>query len=213
MVPLCSGKYPKLKSKFKADLSKEQRLAPLLDFYYKNRLKQYSFERIHDLEQQYRGIDIILTDKKTRTAHFVDEKAQLDYINERLPTFAFELFYSKNGVQKQGWLFDASKKTHFYALVTSIFSDEGDCFTACNITFVNREKLIHYLIGLGLTKERFLEIVLQHKGHHGKLGLEKLHPWHEGYLFFSTQNKEEKPINLILKLDYLISIGVAKRLA
>ncbi len=183
-----------------------------MDFYYKKHLKQYRFERIVDLEQQLLGIDVILTDKKSGKTHFVDEKAQLDYINERLPTFAFELFYEKDQAQKQGWLFDASKKTHFYALVTGIFSDEENRFTACNITFVNREKLIQHLTGLGLTHERFKEIMRQHKGHHGKIGLEKLHPWHEGYLFFSTQNKAEKPINLILKLDYLITIGVAKRL-
>ncbi len=157
------------------------------------------------------GIDVILTDKKTGKAYFVDEKAQLDYINESLPTFAFELFYEKDDAQKQGWLFDASKKTHFYALATSIFSDEEDCFTACNITFVNREKLIQHLTGLGLTQERFQEIVRQHRGHHGKIGLEKLHSWHEGYLFFSNKNKAEQPINFILKLDYLIDIGIAKR--
>jgi hypothetical protein len=201
-----------LKSKFKTDLSKEQLLAPLLDSYYRKQLNQYSFERIADLEQQLLGIDVILTNKKTSAAFFVDEKAQLDYINESLPTFAFELFYEKDRDQKQGWLFDASKKTHFYALVTSIFSDEEDSFTACNITFVNREKLIQHLSSLHLTQKRFQEIVLQHKGYHGKMGLEKLHPWHEGYLFFSTQNKAEKPINLILKLDYLIAVGVAKRL-
>ncbi|MFD2100159.1 hypothetical protein [Flagellimonas iocasae] len=201
-----------MKSKFKADLSKEHRLTPLLDVYYQKHLKQYTFERVVDLEQQLLGVDVILTDKKTGATYFVDEKAQLDYVNENLPTFAFELFYEKAKIKKGGWLFDASKKTDFYALVTSIFSDEEDRFTSCNITFVNREKLIQHLSVLNLTSERFQEIVLQHSGHHGKLGLKKLHPLHEGYLFFSTQNKAEKPINLILKLDYLMAIGVARRL-
>ena len=211
MLP-CSRKYPKLKSKFKADLSKEQRLNPLLDFYYKRHLKQYIFERIVDLKQQLLGIDVILTDKKTGAEYIVDEKAQLDYINESLPTFVFELFYTKNVAQKVGWLFDATKKTDFYALVTSIFSDEEDRFTSCSITFVNRKKLIQHLAKLGLTQERLLEIALKNKELHGKLVLEKLNPWHEGYLFFSTKNKAEKPINLVLKLDYLIAVGVAKRL-
>ena len=182
-----------------------------MDFYYKKHLKQCRFERIGDLEQQLLGIDVVLTDKKTGAAYFVDEKAQLDYVNENLPTFAFELFYEKDHAQKQGWLFDDSKKTHFYALVTSIFSDEGDRFTSCNITFVNREKLIQHLTGLGLTQKRFQEIAHKNEGHHGKIGLEKLHPWHQGYLFFSSKNKAEKPINLVLKLEYLIAVGVAKR--
>ena len=142
-----------MKSKFKADLSKEKQLTPLLDFYYQKHLKHYRFERISHIKKQLEGIDLILKDNRSEKQFFVDEKAQLDYVNESLPTFAFELFYQKNGVQKQGWLFDTSKRTQFYALVTSIYSDEDDVFTSCNITFVNREKLILRLDELGLSKK------------------------------------------------------------
>lgn len=201
-----------MKSHFKADLSKEKKLTPLLDHYYKNRLKHYGFERISDLRLQKTGVDLVLTDFKNNTKYYVDEKAQLDYVNESLPTFAFELFYRKNGKIKEGWFLDHSKKTHFYALVTSIFSDEEDTFTSCNITFVNREKLIAHLSQKGLTQKFLKEISMVHKEVHGKMELEELHPKKEGYLFFSTQNKTEKPINLILKLEFLEKIGVAKRL-
>ena len=208
----CSGKYPNLKSKFKADLSKEKKLTPLLDSYYQKHLKQYCFERISDLKKQLQGIDLILKDKNSGKPFFVDEKAQLDYVNESLPTFAFELMYLKNNVQKQGWLFDASKKTQFYALVTSIYSDEDDVFTSCNITFVNREKLIQHLEEVGLSQKRLERIISENHSIHGKLNLKQLNPKSEGYLFFSTKNKAEKPINLILKLDYLERIGVTKKL-
>jgi len=201
-----------LKSKFKADLSKEKKLTPLLDSYYQKHLKQYCFERISDLKKQLQGIDLILKDKNSGKPFFVDEKAQLDYVNESLPTFAFELMYLKNNVQKQGWLFDASKKTQFYALVTSIYSDEDDVFTSCNITFVNREKLIQHLEEVGLSQKRLERIISENHSIHGKLNLKQLNPKSEGYLFFSTKNKAEKPINLILKLDYLERIGVTKKL-
>jgi len=201
-----------LKSKFKADLSKEKKLTPLLDSYYQKHLKQYCFERISDLKKQLQGIDLILKDKSSGKPFFVDEKAQLDYVNESLPTFAFELMYLKNNVQKQGWLFDASKKTQFYALVTSIYSDEDDVFTSCNITFVNREKLIQHLEEVGLSQKRLERIISENHSIHGKLNLKQLNPKSEGYLFFSTKNKAEKPINLILKLDYLERIGVTKKL-
>lgn len=201
-----------MKSKFKADLKKEQKLTPLLDSYYQEHLKHYSFERISQLKKQLQGIDVILKDKRSSKQFYVDEKAQLDYINESLPTFAFELFYQKNGVQKQGWLFDASKKTHFYALATSIYSDEEDVFTSCNITMVNRAKLISYLHGLGLNQGQLERVVSKNNDRHGKLVLDEFNPKTEGYLFFSRKNKAEKPINLILKLDHLIKIGVAKRL-
>jgi len=208
----CSGKYPNLKSKFKADLSKEKQLTHLLDSYYQKHLKQYCFERISNLKKQLQGIDLILKDKNSGKPFFVDEKAQLDYVNESLPTFAFELMYLKNNVQKQGWLFDASKKTQFYALVTSIYSDEDDVFTSCNITFVNREKLIQHLEEVGLSQKRLERIISENHSIHGKLNLKQLNPKSEGYLFFSTKNKAEKPINLILKLDYLERIGVTKKL-
>ena len=197
LVLPCSGKLTTLKSNFKADLSKELRLSSLLDTYY---------------QKQLQGLDLILKDKQSGDFFFVDEKAQLDYINESLPTFAFELFYSKNGVQKQGWLFDVSKKTHFYALVTSIYSDESDVFTSCNITFVNREKLILRLHELGLNQSFLEELALDQKEVHGKLVLERLDPKKEGYLYFSSTNKVEKPVNLILRLEFLNRIGVAKRL-
>lgn len=201
-----------MKSKFIADLSKEKLLTPLLDYNYQKHLKHYSFERISNIKKQLEGIDLILKDNRSEKQFFVDEKAQLDYVNESLPTFAFELFYHKNGTQKQGWLFDVSKKTQFYALVTSIYSDEDDVFTSCNITFVNREKLILRLDELGLSKKRLERIISKNQDIHGKLNLEQLNPKSEGYLFFSTKNKAEKPVNLILKLDYLMQIGVAKRL-
>ncbi|MHA7831599.1 MAG: hypothetical protein ACX93O_10900 [Flagellimonas sp.] len=201
-----------MKSKFKADLSKEKQLTLLLDSYYQKHLKQYCFERISNLKKQLQGIDLILKDKNSGKRFFVDEKAQLDYVNESLPTFAFELFYQKDGIQKQGWLFDASKKTQFYALVTSIYSDEDGVFTSCNITFVNREKLIQHLNEMGLSQKRLERIISKKQNKHGKLTLEQLNPKSEGYLFFSTKNKAEKPVNLILKLAFLIKIGVAKKL-
>ncbi|WP_222982582.1 hypothetical protein [Flagellimonas meishanensis] len=201
-----------MKSNFKADLAKEKKLATLLDSYYEKHFVFYGFERVTNLKQQLKGIDLVLTHKKSQNTFFVDEKAQLDYVNETLPTFAFELCYDKNGVEKPGWLFDVSKKTHFYALITSIFSDEDGVFTSCNITFVNRRMLVAHLAGLGLTEEFFWHLTQKQGVAHGKIVLEQLNPKKEGYLFFSTKNKAEKPVNLILKLDYLIAVGVAKRL-
>lgn len=201
-----------MKSSFKSDLKKEKQLSKLLDKYYKRHLKQYCFKRISSLEEQRKGVDLILTSTLVDAVFYVDEKAQLDYVNDSLPTFAFELFYEKNGIQRQGWLFDSKKKTDFYALVTSIYADEENTFTSCSITFVNRKKLLAYLESRELSKEGLKEIAATNEGFHGKLELKALDVKNEGYLFFSRKNKAEKPVNLILKLDFLIQIGVAKKL-
>lgn len=183
-----------------------------MDSYYDKHLKKYTFKRVSNIKKQLQGIDLFLKDNRSEKRFFVDEKAQLDYVNQSLPTFAFELIYLKNEVQKPGWLFDATKKTQFYALVTSIYSDEDNVFTSCNITFVNREKLILRLDEIGISQKELEGIISEKQNIHGKLNLEQLDPKSEGYLFFSTKNKAEKPVNLILKLDYLMRIGVAKRL-
>lgn len=192
-----------LKSTFKADLAKEKRLATLLDSYYQKHLKFYHFERVQGLKQQLKGIDLVLQHKTSSQTFFVDEKAQLDYLNESLPTFAFELLYQKKGIEKPGWLFDSDKQTHFYALVTSIFSDEDGVYTSCNIIFVNRQKLISYLAERGLTQSLLKNVISEHRNMHGKLVLDNLDPKTEGYLFFSRKNKAENPVNLILKLEFL----------
>ncbi len=201
-----------LQSSFKNDLEKEQKLSVFLDAYYKKHLKHYTFERVHNLKRQMQGADLILVHKTNGKRFLVDEKAQLDYINEDLPTFAFELVYQKDGAAKKGWLFDAKKKTEFYALITSIYADEPEKFTSCKVTFVNRKKLIAFLSTRKISQEYLDSHIEKNKNHNGKIVLDKLHPYHEGYLYFSTLKKAEKPINLILKLAFLTENGIAKQL-
>ncbi len=201
-----------LKSSFNADLKKEQQLALLLDGYYSKHLTYYNFERIHDKKRQFEGIDLILTHKNTGLAFAVDEKAQLDYINDDLPTFAFELSYKKAGVAKKGWFYDADKKTEFYSLITAIYTDVPNMFTSCKITLVNRKKLIDVLGQRGINELVLTRCVDSHEPVHGKLKLKELNHRTEGYLYISSKNKAEKPVNLVLQLDFLIQNGIAKRL-
>ena len=184
----------------------------LLDALYEKHLHQYRFKRISDLKKQLQGIDLILTRRMGQKKFLVDEKAQLDYVNDDLPTFAFEINYQKNGKSKRGWLFDPSKKTDFYALITGIYSDEPNKFTSCKITFVNREKLISFLKARTITEDSLVGFMENSLPRHGKIKIPGLDSKTEGYLYFSRYNKAEKPINLVLKLDFLIENGLAKRL-
>ena len=167
----------KLKSNFKSDLRKEQQLSVLLDSIYSEQLKNYDFERIADVKRQLQGIDIVLTHHKTKKTFLVDEKAQLDYLNEDLPTFAFELNYQKNKEPKIGWLFDVLKKTDIYALVTAIYSDEPNVFTSCKITFVNRKKLLTFLAARNLSQRQLENI---RKRHRASMERSKLRSWIPG---------------------------------
>jgi hypothetical protein len=201
-----------VKSKFTSDLNKEKQLSRLLDVYYQKHLIHYHTKRVHDLENQLAGVDVVFIHKKNKEQFYIDEKAQLDYVNDDLPTFAFEPGYYKKDIFKEGWLFDPKKITDFYALVTAIYEDEPGVFTTCKITLVNRKKLRSFLTQRKITKAILDEYLTQNKEIHGKLKLQELNPRTEGYLYFSKNNKLEKPINLILKLDFLMANEIAKRL-
>lgn len=198
-----------MKSTFKADLYKEKQLHPLLNDYYKN-LKNYTYQRVINLKQQKQGVDLVFKHKQKNTCYYIDEKAQLDYVNHSLPTFAFEiLYYSKNQV-KQGWLFDQDKITDFYALITAISTDPKNNFKACEIYFVNRKKLVALLQNHKLNQKALVNIA-QKKPNSSKICIPQLNPNTQGYLYASKSNKAEKPLNLILKLQWLQQTKVAKK--
>jgi len=84
-----------LQSSFKRNLRKEQQLSQFLDSIYQKHLKHYNFERVNVMKRQLQGIDLVLRYRGTQNEFLIDEKAQLDYLNDDLPTFAFELCYQK----------------------------------------------------------------------------------------------------------------------
>jgi len=204
-------------SNFNEDLSKEQKLAKHLDNIYPEMWSSsgFTFHRNHnDINLQHRGVDGIL--QKNEVKFFVDEKAQLDYINSKLPTFAFEISFIKNELWREGWLFDKSKVTDIYILVTSIIVKNGDKIEngieSLKVHGIYRNKLISHLTSIGLNKSKInsLENGIRTSNSSGRVIVPELNPETEGFLFFSSQNKVEKPINLVLRLNYLIKIGCGK---
>ena len=203
-----------MKSTFQQDLKNEILLGKYLDDIYAKIFEPNSFkiERILEINQQYSGIDLILT--KGNKTYFIDEKAQLSYLNKKLPTFAFELSYLKNGFWKVGWLFDKNKKTDIYFLVTEIFcSDPVNLeygISSVKITALNRNKLIDYLSSIGLTEEVLMSYEKEiRQTATSKKYLKELNNRNEGNIQF-TIFLIEQPVNLVLKLDNLVLNGIAK---
>lgn len=202
-------------SNFKSDLAQEDLLSKYLDNIYAN--KKIKFKRIKKLDQQLQGIDVIMT--VNNQSYYIDEKAQLHYLNIDLPTFTFELSYLKNKTSKDGWLLDDSKLTQYYFLITGIIlKNEKQKLTSCDdieslkITTVNRNKLIKHLASINLDKEKLLyyDFDCRTNATYGKNCIAELNPRKEGLIYY-TEHLEEKPINLQLRLSYLINVGVAKR--
>lgn len=200
---------------FESDLAQEEILSKYLDSVYDE--KKLDYERIFDLDKQHQGIDVIMFVKANE--YLVDEKAQLHYINNDLPTFTFELSYLKDNILKDGWLFDENKITQYYFLITGIFLKKGKNKLSCpddiekiKITSVNRIKLIEYLSSIGLNKAKLLQydFDLRKNNSYGKNNISELNSKTEGLIYY-TKHLKEQPINLQLRLKFLIRTGVAKK--
>lgn len=202
-------------STFKIDLKHENILSEYLDRLYKS--KKLKFERIANLDKQHQGIDIIIQHHSNN--YYIDEKAQLHYLNKDLPTFTFELSYlNKYDQLKEGWLFDSNKCTHYYFLITGIFLKEKktklldiEDIETLKITSVNRQKLIEHLEKIGLSRINLeaYDNALRTSESFGKNTIPELNEKKNGLIYY-TEHLSEKPINLQLRLRYLIASGVAK---
>ncbi|WP_298556095.1 hypothetical protein [uncultured Algibacter sp.] len=196
-------------SNYYKDLSNESLLGVYLNKVYPKIFEatKYVIKRIDNLDLQHKGVDLVLTNKNI--TYYVDEKAQLDYLNKSLPTFAFELSYLKNDNLHKGWLYDGHKLTNIYFLITNIYTKNGkdlsDGIRKVKITGVYRDKLIQVLNDLGLSAPKLSEIdkKIRLKSEHGKIPIKELNPKTEGYIYYSKDNKAESPINLVLKLKFL----------
>ena len=203
-------------SKFASDLNQEQILSQYLDNIYRS--KKLEFERVFDLDRQMQGIDVII--QLNSNDYIIDEKSQLHYINNDLPTFTFELSYlNKYQELKKGWLFDSSKLTQYYFLVTGIYLKESKTklesfvdIDKLKITSVNRIKLINHLNKIGLSEDTLHEydIAFRSNNSYGKNIISELDDKINGVIYF-TEHLSEKPINLQLRLQYLIDCKVAKK--
>lgn len=205
------------KSNFSADLLKEQLLSTYLDTCYTGFQKQrgFTFQRRHDMENQHRGIDVLFSFNGKEIK--VDEKAQLDYIGKDLPTFVFELSYLKDGNYRQGWLFDSTKETQCYMLVTNILANSNDDIQSgiqsVKLHYVKRRELQEWLASKGLNELRLRELDAQTRVGEmlDRIQIPELNPATEGNLYFSKFGKAERPINLVLKLQNLRDLGIAEK--
>jgi len=203
-------------SNFDTDLSQEKILGIYLDKIYSK--LNFDFKRITDKDSQLKGVDLQIT--YNGKSYIIDEKSQLHYLNKDLPTFTFELsYFNKQDILKQGWLFDKSKNTHYYFLITGIYLKEIATLTKpedvdkVKITSISRSKLLSFLEKLNLTSDTLnaYDSRFRKASKFGNNTIKELNPKTQGLVSFSEQYAE-KPMNLQLRLKFLIEKGIAKRI-
>ena len=206
----------KIVSRRAADMSAESELAEFLDENLYSHLlgegKFLSIERMAEKEQQLQGIDVIA--KTQSSVAYIDEKAQLYYINKDIPTFAFELQFLKGGRVIEGWFLNDELKTNHYLLiwpfasVTDVKELKKEDFTKLDALMISKAKLRRELASLGLDKGILAQRAsqLRRTRTYGKIttGIQGV------YYFASDPSKyAEAPINIVVSKARLVSLADA----
>ena len=199
---------------FQKDLDNEAKFGNYLDRLYpqiKGLDKKFTFFRKNDLKSQYAGIDLILKDKESGEERYIDEKAQLYYLNKSLKTFTFEISYLKDGIWKKGWFYDEKKLTQTYFLFTCIETNSKNEFINCRFISINRKYLQEFLEEAGLTQEKIFAYEKIFRDDKKKYnGDQVVFELDSSFATFhcSFSNLKEEPINLKIKLNALLEHGL-----
>lgn len=192
-------------STYAHDLRQEQLLQPYLDQCYA--AHGISVERFHDREHQLKGVDVVLS--KGGISYKVDEKAQLHYIGQRLPTFALEIDYMRNGEVRPGWLFDKRKATEVYAFVfdivtgSSVALNEQPTSVHAEVILVNRTRLVSRLAASGLSEGMLFRISREVRSARAQNRSMRS----PGVRLILSAQLNEEPVNLLVERHFLQSIG------
>lgn len=222
-----------MKSKFEQDFNSEKLLAEWLDEYFYKRILndvfdiktrfnvirpiEYGEER--EKKAQSQGIDVLYQTRSGESL-IVDEKAQLNYLNNPLETFAFEIIYKRQNnknVLTQGWFINDSLKTTHYLLVYP-HSDQVDKheqikdyqqFSKAEVVLVEKTKLIEKLESLSINKARIYEKAMEIiDTDTRKITFEQMDDG-DAYIV-KTDHLAEKPVNIVVRKHILNEVAVAR---
>ena len=196
------------------DMHAESALADFLDKYFYSRLLDEglfsSIERIQDIDMQKSRVDVCASYRGSTI--YIDEKAQLYYINKNLPTFAFELEYLHQGTLRLGWLLKETLLTTHYCLLwpsatTTRFAElRMTDFTEIDGLIIQKNKLLQYLANQGLdsrTLRTVAKLVLEKR----VVGRQSI-PQDGMYLYASDSRQySEAPINLVIRKSLLMRLS------
>src|SRR5699024_10362288 len=222
-----------MESKYEDDFINEQRIAKWLDeyFYRKINLNEYDISTKFISERpikwgterervaQKQGIDIVYK-IKTNEVLLVDEKAQLNYINRPLPTFAFEVLYKRQNDKNEyaeGWFVNDDLKTTHYLLIYP-YSDkvrhqyeitDYRQFSEVELVLVEKNALKQKLESVGVNSDMVKEKAADMIEYDTKRVVFDIKDDRQAYLI-KTQNLAEEPVNIVVRKYILDDIAVAR---
>lgn len=144
------NKLPMIKTERKEDMRAEKEINKFLSDFFYGRISPF-FETIIDLDGQIRGIDTKM--EYNGQIIRVDEKCQLNFLNQNVSTQCLELgSYTSNRVYRNGWFIREGNDTEYY-LFTWIpkcsvqYKDQLTCdsIEVMDAILVSKEKLQKHL--------------------------------------------------------------------
>ncbi len=190
-------------SMFYEDKRKEELFGEWLDVHFYARLKEKykRIERINDANLQKRGVDVVVETYLGKVI-YVDEKASLQYINKRIPTFAFEICNTTSGAR--GWLYNPDYLTDYYLLAWPNAEDESipasDAYTATELMIIKRDKVLQLLTDNGLSEPRILQLVKECLRRSDEGNRFEIAP---GISLNFNLTLAERPINVVIRKELL----------
>lgn len=195
------------------DMYVEREIAKFLDKHlYQSQDIITQYKRTDDIDSQLKGSDIIMSIPSKHIINaIVDEKAQTQYINKPLPTFALELsFISANNEIIKGWLIDKNKETEYYLFqwihkCDSTWNIKSEDIKELEYALVSRSKILEYLASNGYSIEMLnkKDTEIREKNQFGPY--DKLP--NKDFWFFHSTNLVESPINIVIRKKVLMEIA------
>lgn len=178
----------------------------------------YDAQRVFDINEQKAGVDMLITDARGKTIA-VDEKAQLHYINAPRRTFAFELSYYNDKLKgiSDGWFVNDQNKTNAYILIwiNSARTDKlnrivEEDFNEITVALIAKDKIISYLKQRGYPIHKMKKMAYELRDE--RRGTNAFMLSKDVFMYYSKQNYDEKPINVIIDKTILwgLAYGVYK---
>lgn len=164
------------------------------------------FKRNDEVELQFKGVDVIAEWKGKLV--YIDEKAQISYLNHNRPTFAFELATkNRQGKYMDGWFLAEDNMTDMYNL---IFPNTIDLsLTKENVRaedFINVECLLIEKVKLQnwLTEHRISKDTLKKIAYQLQTGMAKASDFGGiSFHYAYSPHLKEAPVNLVVKKKLL----------
>lgn len=195
----------------KRDSRVEKEISKFMDEqFYSNKVKD--FIRFEDLDNQLKGKDVSFTLGKLKNI-LVDEKAQSQYINKNLPTFAFEIsFIRSSGDWTLGWLFDTTKENNYFILIWPFASKDWNItkedIIKLDCLLIDKLKIQKFLEKEGFNINTMLEEEKRIREH--KLSGKINNSVSKYVYFYKTDHLSEKPVNIVIRKEKLIELAELK---